>query len=111
MTSTQENPILEMRESLPQIQQDFLKQIERGPLIKSYCVSNSNLEVAEHYNNCLLNLKAFRDKHLVLVSRYIVTQKKINSPAVGTGGTNLIPFLKQVRDETLDAIISISNKN
>lgn len=66
-------------------------------------------------------LKAFRDKHIQIVTRYIILQAKLYKKAgssntlrsgisktaekteqKGTGGTSLIPFLKQCRDETGD---------
>ena len=53
-------------------------------------------------------LKVFRDKHLQMVSVYILTPKKrlqmdLKNVAKGTGGTPVIAFLKQSRDETLHA--------
>lgn len=71
------------------------------------------------YNECVQCMKTFRDIHLQIVSRYIILpskkgkkQKVVNTEhgiaktlsenesATGTGGTDLIPFLKQCRDET-----------
>jgi len=64
-------------------------------------------------------LKLFRDKHIQIVTRYVVLQakktEKMGSSSTlrsglarkkkeerGTGGTSLLPFLKQCRDETGD---------
>lgn len=66
-------------------------------------------------------LKSFRDKHIQIVTRFVVLQaKKVNKMGSGstlrsglarkkqgeekgTGGTSLLPFLKQCRDETGNA--------
>ena len=64
-------------------------------------------------------MKLFRDKHIQIVTRYVVLQakktEKMGSSSTlrsglarkkkeerGTGGTSLLPFLKQCRDETGD---------
>jgi indoleamine 2,3-dioxygenase len=72
-------------------------------------------------------LKNFRDTHIQMVARYIVMTAKKSAPAMeagkvnlatvsaqeaqdeqnhrlsGTGGTDLMPFLKQTRDTVRDA--------
>jgi len=87
-------------------------------------------ELTLAYDACLAMLRELRSKHINIVSRYIVlksresrSQSRSKSPVVerrkldlarasrqnkddpkkgfkGTGGTALIPFLKQARDET-----------
>ncbi|KAL1918908.1 uncharacterized protein VTP21DRAFT_2289 [Calcarisporiella thermophila] len=112
--------------------------------------------VVRAYNDCIDQLKVFRDKHIQMVSLYVVNQSKkttivvndtsgdekkqemsasapLPTPAPsrsasptenvsveqtvspgsskvvrGTGGTNVIPFLKQTRDETLETKIDQS---
>ncbi|KAJ1548951.1 hypothetical protein HK405_012435 [Cladochytrium tenue] len=90
------------------------------------------------YNACVAAVKGFRDAHVRMVSRYIVSQSGRAAAAAaatpragqhdprpqtggsgtgsgdsgalrGTGGTDLIPFLKQTRDETAAASIRISD--
>lgn len=85
--------------------------------------------MATAYDACLSMIRSFRDKHIQMVSRYIIVksreakadmplQKKEEADLVhrprklsqskpgekkdvrGTGGTALIPFLKQAREET-----------
>ncbi|KAJ3331871.1 hypothetical protein HDU76_002010, partial [Blyttiomyces sp. JEL0837] len=80
-------------------------------------------KVVDMFNRCVDGMKAFRDKHIQMVSVYIIIQARkrqevgyVGTPtgvqtdriqqallARGTGGTNLIPFLKQSRDETSSA--------
>lgn len=63
------------------------------------------------YNDAVDALKRFRDAHIRIATLYIITQSKRQHPistetpnetkAVGTGGTQLVPFLKGARDNTL----------
>lgn len=97
------NPMMEMRLSLPGEYQDFIKRIGKGPSIRAYC-NSSDPELHEAFNRCCMGMKVFRDVHLQLASRYIVAKHK-GAQIVGTGGTDLVPFLKQTRRETLDTMI------
>ncbi|KAE9961992.1 hypothetical protein BLS_001014 [Venturia inaequalis] len=133
------NFILEMRKYMPGPHRRFLEQIERVANIRQYVSANrDNRALTGAFDACLAMLRAFRDKHIQMVSRYIIVKsrestshsrsmspqqqqhlssrpKKVNlasasaastSPSSppkklrGTGGTALIPFLKQARDET-----------
>ena len=97
------NPMLEMREALPGSFQQFIKDLAAGPSIRSFCYGTIDLpELKQEFNQACNNLKLFRDVHLQIATLYIVNQKK-GSGSVGTGGTDLVPFLKQVRKETEDA--------
>ncbi|KAI9208574.1 Indoleamine 2,3-dioxygenase [Polychytrium aggregatum] len=84
-------------------------------------------QVCAEFNVCVDALKSFRDSHMKMVALYIVSQSRkrtqtqtdANSPdsrsrqipnslaARGTGGTNLIPFLKQSRQETVDVRVDL----
>lgn len=78
----------------------------------------------EAYTAAAEALSQFRNKHIQIVTRYIILPSKQPGPAAGgrrnlatasslrhgdheqltgTGGTMLVPFLKQARDETSDA--------
>ncbi|KAF3907619.1 Myoglobin [Arthrobotrys entomopaga] len=137
------NFILEMRDYMPGPHRRFLEHLAQVSNIKNYVELHSSsgaLTVA--YDACLHMLKGFRDKHIQIVSRYIILPAKDQrvtigdrivskhkqiapSPSLGTtlnihptqpkglarapknqsdlrgtGGTALIPFLKQARDET-----------
>ncbi|KAE8444203.1 hypothetical protein EG329_000800 [Mollisiaceae sp. DMI_Dod_QoI] len=115
----------EMRRYMPGKHRDFLKHIESIANIRSYAESTSDSEVTEAYNVAVEELKKFRDIHIGIVTRYIIIPSKQHSstgnsglnlavasanPAStrelhGTGGTQLLPFLKQSRDETRDTRI------
>ncbi|QSL64346.1 hypothetical protein MERGE_001646 [Pneumocystis wakefieldiae] len=119
----------EMREYMPGSHRRFLQDLEKIMNIRQFCLDNSNdSDVISAYNACVTGLKTLRDKHLQVVSRYIIIQSraqhfgnknyKKNSMNIGlarhvdekvslkgTGGTNLISFLKQFRNETTSCII------
>jgi indoleamine 2,3-dioxygenase len=101
------NPMIEMREALPGEFQEFIKDLAVAPNIKHYCQANHQIpELSTEFNRACLNMKEFRDTHLQMATRYVVLQRKGDSTAVGTGGTDLVPFLKQVRQETEDNAIA-----
>lgn len=111
----------DMRNYMPGKHRDFLSQLDKTSNIKQYVDSHkeSEPELVLSYDACLAMLKSFRDKHIQIVTRYIILQakqkNKMGSSGTmrsglakkgiaekGTGGTSLLPFLKQCRDETGD---------
>lgn len=115
--------LVEMRNYMPREHREFLAFIDRECLIREFVFQNKdNSELILSYDACLAMLKLFRDKHIQIVTRYVVLQAK-KAPKMGssstlrsglaqkkaagveekgTGGTSLLPFLKQCRDETGD---------
>ncbi|KAI9150426.1 Indoleamine 2,3-dioxygenase [Paramyrothecium foliicola] len=121
------NFIQEMRRYMPGAHARFLGDVSRVANIREFVEDNSDdRQLCLAYDACLAMLSAFRDKHIAIVTRYIITpsreiraRSRSRSPEVarqrlnlavasrnkekgqrGTGGTALIPFLKQARDET-----------
>jgi indoleamine 2,3-dioxygenase len=111
----------EMRSYMPGKHSEFLDKVQEVANIKEYVAKHgdSNPELTLSFDACLAMVKSFRDKHIQIVTRYIVLQaKKTNKMGSsttlrsglakkkreekGTGGTSLLPFLKQCRDETGD---------
>ncbi|KAI5950705.1 BNA2 [Candida theae] len=108
--------IREMREYMPREHREFLEALEPYTFtIRDFVQSQHDEALTLAYDACLAMLKSFRDKHIQIVTRYIVLQaKKVNKMGStirsglarqkkeekGTGGTSLLPFLKQCRDET-----------
>lgn len=123
LTAKDNNFIHEMRGYMPGKHQDFLQKVEEVTNIRDFVFqhADSNSELTLSYDACLAMLKLFRDKHIQIVTRYVVLQAKkvpkLGSASTlrsglaksknvleekGTGGTSLLPFLKQCRDETGD---------
>ncbi|KAK4557097.1 hypothetical protein LTR86_006078 [Recurvomyces mirabilis] len=132
--------IHEMRKYMPGPHARFLAEVEKVANIRQFVQENRrDRSLAVSFDACLAMLSAFRDKHIQMVSRYIIIKsqeakrkkeqeakdKKPSKPPTeaelpvrpksaagrpgeekprkdlrGTGGTALIPFLRQARDET-----------
>lgn len=181
-----------MRKYMPKEHRQFLEDLEIAANLRSFMLhleehadnlSDDETKLVQVYNDCLGLLKAFRDKHVQIVTLYIVNQarkgpniahggfaieskiaeddiekpaKRIKTedgvnvlypqtaletaPAIrkgsisakvsrlfpelglakhvdpktgvvrGTGGTNVLPFLKQSRDETAESRIVLTNE-
>jgi indoleamine 2,3-dioxygenase len=121
----------EMRGYMPGPHARFLDDVEAIANIRGYVDScQENVELLEAFNGAVTALSEFRDKHIALVTRYIIIPSRAARPTkavkrmdiasastklasekpqtqelVGTGGTKLIPFLKTSRDETTEAAI------
>ena len=135
------NFIHEMRQYMPSPHRKFLQAVESVANVREYAEAHrSNVQLCIAYDACLAMLRALRDKHIQMVSRYIIVKSRESrsmsrsrhrspDPAPsrgagiasvkyditggkkderstggkrlrGTGGTALIPFLRQARDET-----------
>lgn len=122
----------EMRQYMPGPHARFLEDVEAIANIRSYVDSHrKNVELLSAFNEAVAALSGFRDKHIALVTRYIIIPSRMGKPAsaivrrdiaslstkmalekpqtrelVGTGGTKLIPFLRTSRDETVEAAVA-----
>lgn len=124
------NFIQDMRSYMPGTHRRFLEHVSNVANIREYVESHrSNRALSIAYDACLAMLRSLRDKHIQMVSRYIIVKSREsrshsrsispqqapqrtnlasassqnrpgNKKLRGTGGTALIPFLKQARDET-----------
>ncbi|GMM38652.1 dioxygenase [Saccharomycopsis crataegensis] len=132
--NNKENNFMEqMKFYMPEKHRTFLDALSEESVIREYVngCRSERPELVLAYDACLAMLKSFRDKHIQIVTRYIIlpsraannsktlriglaSNKKSSSTvglteetgesggARGTGGTALLPFLKQCRDETGD---------
>lgn len=130
------NFLLEMRNYMPGPHKRFLEDITRVANIRNYVETHrDDFELTVAYDSCLAMLRAMRDKHFAIVSRYIIIKSRESrsisrsrSPEVhrrkkmdltsasnqkdekkdlrGTGGTTLASFLKQARDETSESAVN-----
>ncbi|QPG73486.1 hypothetical protein FOA43_000797 [Brettanomyces nanus] len=126
-SNSSENAFMnEMKKYMPGKHAKFLNHLAKVNIIRDYVTSRalSHPDLLLSYNAAVAMMKTFRDKHIQIVTRYIVLQaqksqnlgsegaKTIRAGLAkgrapqksmqlkGTGGTALLPFLKQCRDET-----------
>ena len=117
--------LLRMRQYMPPNQRKMLEQLASYPSLRTVCEGREELE--GKYNECLARLAELRTQHLILVSRYIISQVYIaevrdiliiflyfqanvnrgqaeHLSRQGTGGTQLATFLKKIRKDIKDKL-------
>lgn len=121
-TSASCSYLKDMRNYMPGPHRRFLERLGRQCNIRAYAMNHkTDSPVRDAYNAAVMALSSFRDIHLRLVSRYIILAARKQTDATeqpgqvnlatatsrgskesfnGTGGTDLIPFLKETRDTT-----------
>ncbi|KAJ5129277.1 uncharacterized protein N7515_005316 [Penicillium bovifimosum] len=120
--------IQQMRDYMPGPHRRFLEALTPQANVRPFVVESTNQALKDAYNAAVNELKNFRDTHIQMVTRYIVMAARQPNPAeegkckmnlatvssqvqdvdaktglAGTGGTDLIPFLKKTRDTVQDA--------
>ena len=113
-----------MRLYMPRHHRNFLGHLasSQRPL-RQFVLNNTTSQegsaLLDAYNRVVIALKEFRDKHIVIVTLYIIGParraaqldsgtegvKEGKEELKGTGGTNLARFLKDVRDGTKGAAL------
>lgn len=107
---------------MPGAHRDFLDEVSRLPSLRTFVEARpDDVELVQAFNECLERLKAWRGKHIAIVSKYIVQPARqaeqvarvdkieTDGPVEtdkewelqGTGGSALIPFLRQAKDDTV----------
>lgn len=130
--------IRDMRRYMPGPHARFLEHVSRVANLRAFVREHSyDRSLTLAFDACLAMLSVFRDKHIQIVSRYIIIKSreaqkteegagkgatkvnlahrsrtaddrqgdKAKKDLKGTGGTSLIPFLRQARNETGEAAI------
>ncbi|KAK7418155.1 hypothetical protein QQX98_004130 [Neonectria punicea] len=113
-----------VRDYMPGPHAHFLRHIARLGSIRELAllppVTEEQHRLREAYTAATEALSLFRNKHIQIVTRYIIlpsrqaskggrqnlassSSQKEGKELTGTGGTTLVPFLKQSRDETSEA--------
>ncbi|KAG6864593.1 hypothetical protein C0991_008445 [Blastosporella zonata] len=126
-TATAKKAFLDrMQLYMPRHHRTFLNHLSanRRPLREIVAQSN-NAGLLEAYNTAVLAVKEFRDAHMIIVALYIIGPSRKPAPSIsvtavrpdiikdygddaplkGTGGTELVRFLKDVRDRTAGAVL------
>ncbi|MEM7032210.1 MAG: hypothetical protein AAF629_21850 [Chloroflexota bacterium] len=91
-----------MQDYMPKPHREFLHAIN-PTLIRDFVIQQKNASLRDAYNHCLDRIVSFRSLHLHFAHSYIAS--KVENP-MGTGGTDFMHWLKQLRDETKEQLIS-----
>ncbi|KAM0213273.1 hypothetical protein ACHAQI_004316 [Fusarium lateritium] len=113
-----------VKDYMPGPHSRFLTHIARMGSIRELALQTPSTPAQERlqraFTSATESLTLFRNKHIQIVTRYIIlpsrqgskagpqnlassSSKKAGEELTGTGGTTLVPFLKQSRDETSEA--------
>ncbi|THV06382.1 Indoleamine 2,3-dioxygenase [Dendrothele bispora CBS 962.96] len=115
-----------MKTYMPRKHRMFLGDLERRkPSLREFVLEKNDLGLNVAYNTAVVALKEFRDSHMIIVARYIIgparrvaeateQERKDTMEGVveashsllkGTGGTDMVRFLKGVRNQTAEAVV------
>lgn len=89
----------EMQKYMIKAHRDCLQHLKESMTTRQYVKSSALHDLKGAYNTALEALQSFRSSHVRMVTFYIVAQAaKENKEIQGTGGSNPIPFLKDIRE-------------
>ena len=121
--------LLSMRAYMPRLHREFLTYIESVACIRNFVIDVTNNSVGDEkpwsqalkasYDECIAKLSTFRTTHIALVAEYIMSQQtgknhksadnlESSAGGKGTGGTDLMSFLKPIRDNCRQAVLEPS---
>ena len=102
---------------MPPAHRNFLSSLESVPPVRDFVISRRNESLKKAYNECVNGLVSVRKFHLAIVDTYIVkasrqkptdghtSREPSNVENRGTGGTDVMNFLKSVKDTTEKALL------
>lgn len=111
-----------MQSYMPRKHRLFLDHLMKSPRpLREFVVGARDGELEGAYNRAVGALKKFRDAHMIIAHLYILGparraaslrnskglqgEGKGREPVKGTGGTDLVTFLKDTRTRTIEAVI------
>lgn len=107
-----------MRDYMPPAHRQLIETLSVLPSLRDFILSRSSSDLCQAYNSCVSALVDLRSYHLNTVTKYIIVPgnnaRTTGCPfrgvgtalnATGTGGSNLMVFLKSVRNTTQNALI------
>ncbi|KAF8150198.1 Indoleamine 2,3-dioxygenase [Crassisporium funariophilum] len=117
-----------MQSYMPHNHRSFLNHLKSNPRpLRTFVMNSDDADLLAAFNHAVLALKEFRDAHMIIAALYILgparraaklasrgvdhADEVTSSPSQasdsvkGTGGTDLVKFLKDTRNRTNDALI------
>ncbi|KAK1787069.1 hypothetical protein P4O66_017444 [Electrophorus voltai] len=118
-----------MRDYMPPSHKRFIEDISHGPSLQAFVGARAVQSLTEAYGCCVSRLVDLRSYHISVVSRFVTVPASqarhlraearaspenhgalVRAPVAleerGTGGSGIMSFLKAVRDQTKDALIT-----
>lgn len=93
-----------MKDYVPLKHRQFLQYLSQQPSLRQYVAESGHEDLIKQFNATIEAFANYRSYHIQLVTRYIVNQRVHSvNPTIdtkGTGGTDFMRFLKNVRDNT-----------
>lgn len=111
---------------MPPAHKELIEDISKQPSLKSFVQQQANEQLKEVFHECVTKILDFRNYHINIVSRFITVpatrarqiraqnrqsgEEEISRAPIaleerGTGGSSIMIFLKNVRNETKDAVL------
>jgi indoleamine 2,3-dioxygenase len=90
-----------MIDYMPKPHREFLRRIDKFA-VRDLVVKAGDTALTEVYNECLQQVVEFRSLHLKRAHAYIA--RRVENP-IGTGGTDFMRWLEQLRDETNEQLV------
>lgn len=87
----------EMRSYMPPAHRGAIAAFESGPDVRRYVAARGEEPLVAAFNRCVDRLGEFRRVHFGQVVQYI---REVTDETAGTGGTDFVPFLERMREET-----------
>ena len=110
-----------MQVYMPRNHRLFLDHLAKTsqPSIRAFVQNSQDEKLLEAYNGAVMALKGFRDSHMILVTLYIIGparrarqseenesgQGRQEERLKGTGGTDMVKFLKTTRNRTAETVL------
>ncbi|KAG1887085.1 Indoleamine 2,3-dioxygenase [Suillus subluteus] len=123
VTPDQRTLLRRMQIYMPRHHRNFLRHLSTNPRpVRTFVMQmKPDVELLDAYNSAVQSVKEFRDAHIKIVAIYIIgpaARERMElehagpqAPEAGkqvlkgTGGTDLVRFLKGIRDKTAEAVI------
>lgn len=107
-----------MRDYMPPAHRQLIETLSVCPSLRDFIITSSSSDLCQTYNSCVSALVELRNYHLNAVAKFIIVPSNralsMGCPlrgvgsalnTTGTGGSNLMVFLKSVRNATREALI------